>query len=210
MGIPLAAILMGAQVAGKLFGGAAKGQQQERASQNNFRQTQNQQALSQYGIDQNARTNLSGLQENATMDRAKLGIQAPSARMKQALLGSMLQNMQSAKVTAPAGVNMGKISGGLDPSMLLSAATRAGGGELEKQALLALMTKSDVPGATDYVNSGKVAAPQMQGFQTPGRGESLLSALGLVGSAAGAINEIGNINRQRPEMDATSRAGFGV
>jgi hypothetical protein len=196
------AIAAGAGILGKVFGGAAKGQAQERAGQNNFAQTQNQQTLSKYGIDQGARTSLSNLQEGATMDRAKLGIQAPQARMKQALLGSMLQNMQSAKVSAPSGIRMGSISGGLDPSMLLSAATRAGGGELEKQALMALMSKSDVPAATDYVTSGKVDDPTMQNYKNPGKVESLLSILGGVGSAAGAISEIGNINKPKTPADS--------
>lgn len=198
MALPLMAIAAGAGILGKLFGGAAKGQAQERGNQNNFTQTQNQQALSKYGVDQGARTSLSNLQEGATMNRANLGIQAPQARMKQALLGSMLQNLQSAKVSAPSGIRMGSISGGLDPSTLLSAATRAGGGEMEKQALMALLTKSDVPSATDYVNSGKVEDPTLQNYQTPGKGESLLSLLGGIGSAGGAIAEIGKINQKKP------------
>jgi hypothetical protein len=202
MALPLMAIAAGAGVLGKLFGGAAKGQSQERGAQNDFTAQQNQQALSKYGIDQGARTSLSSLQENATMNRANLGIQAPQARMKQALLGSMLQNMQSAKVSAPSGIRMGSISGGLDPSTLLSAATRAGGGEMEKQALMALLSKSDVPGATDYVTSGKVEDPTMQNYKTAGKGESLLSALGLLGSVGGAISEIGNINKPKTPADS--------
>lgn len=201
MALPLMAIAAGAGVLGKLFGGAAKGQAQERAGQNDYAAQQNQQALSKYGIDQSARQNLLGQQEQATLNRAQMGVSAPQARAKQALLGSLLQNLQSAKVTAPSGIRMGSISGGLNPSAI-SAATRAGGGELEKQALMALLTKSDVPAATDFVKDGTVAGPQSVGYKTAGTGESLMSLLGLLGSAGGAIAEIGNINKAKKPADS--------
>lgn len=210
MPLPLMAIAAGAGILGKIMGGGAKGAATERAGQNDFTAQQNQQALSKYGIDQGARQNLLGQQEQATLNRAQLGMQAPNVRMKQALLGSLIQNMQSAKVTPPSGIRMGQVSGGVDPSSLLNAGARAGGGEMQRQALMALLTKSDVPAATDFVRDGTVAAPQMGGFKQAGRGESLMSLLGLLGSAGGAISEIGNINKPRAEMDGVSRAGFGV
>lgn len=203
MPIPLMAIAAGAGILGKIMGGGAKGAATERASQNDFTQTQNQQALSKYGIDQSARTALTNTQEGAVMDRAKMGVNAPMARAKQSLIGSILQNLQSAKITAPAGIRMGQMSGGLDPSSLLNAGARQGGAEMQRQALMALMNKSDVPAQTDYVSSGTVAAPQMGQFKQAGKGESLMSLLSLLGSAGGAIAEIGNINAPKgPQGDS--------
>jgi len=168
--------------------GAAKGQAGERTAENNFQTNQNQLLNSQYGTQQSALQQLLALQERATLDRAKLGIEAPSSRMKQALLGSMIQNLQSAKITPPAGVNMGKVTGGVDPSAFLNAATRAGGGELNRQALLALLTKSDVPGPTNYGQTGLMPAPTLGGYKGAGGLETTLSTLGLIGSGYDAVD----------------------
>lgn len=199
MPIPLMAVALGAGILGKIAGGGAKGAATERAGQNDFTAQQNQQALSKYGIDQSARQNLLGQQEQATLNRAQLGMQAPNVRMKQALLGSLIQNMQSAKITPPSGIRMGQMTGGIDPSSLLNAGARAGGGEMQRQALMALLTKSDVPAATDFVKDGTVAAPTMGGYKNPGKLESALSLISLLGSAGGAISEIGNINKPRTD-----------
>lgn len=199
MPIPLMAVALGAGILGKIAGGGAKGAATERAGQNDFTAQQNQQALSKYGIDQSARQNLLGQQEQATLNRAQLGMQAPNVRMKQALLGSLIQNMQSAKITPPSGIRMGQMTGGIDPSSLLNAGARAGGGEMQRQALMALLTKSDVPAATDFVKDGTVAAPTMGGYKNPGKLESALSLASLLGSAGGAIAEIGNINKPRTD-----------
>ena len=191
MPLPLLAIAAGAGILGKIAGGAGKGAAAERAGQNDFTQTQNQQALSKYGIDQSARQNLLGQQEQATLNRAQLGMQAPNVRMRQALLGSLIQNMQSAKITPPSGIRMGQMTGGIDPSSLLNAGARAGGGEMQRQALMALLTKSDVPAATDFVRDGTVAGPQMGGYKKPGGMETALSLIGLLGSAGGAMANMG-------------------
>jgi hypothetical protein len=191
MPLPLLAIAAGAGILGKIAGGAGKGAAAERGNQNDFTQTQNQQALSKYGIDQSARQNLLGQQEQATLNRAQLGMQAPNVRMKQALLGSLIQNMQSAKITPPSGIRMGQMTGGIDPSSLLNAGARAGGGEMQRQALMALLTKSDVPAATDFVRDGTVAGPQMGGYKKPGGMETALSLIGLLGSAGGAMANMG-------------------
>lgn len=173
-----------AAVAGK----AGEGQAAERAGANNYQQTQNSQANQQYGMQQSTLANLLGLQERATMDRAQMGVQAPNARMKQAILGSLLQNAKSRTTTAPAGIRMGKVSGGLNLDAI-SAATRAGGGELESQALAALKSKSDIPGATDYAKTGMMAAPEMGGYKDAGALESGLSGAGLLASLMAGIQK---------------------
>jgi hypothetical protein len=83
------------------------------------------------------------------------------------------------------------MTGGIDPSSLLNAGARAGGGEMQRQALMALLTKSDVPAATDFVRDGTVAGPQMGGYKKPGGMETALSLIGLLGSAGGAMANMG-------------------
>lgn len=193
MPLPLMAIAAGAGLLGKLMGKGGEGAAKERTNQNDFQQQQNQLANQQFNTQQNAATNLAGLDEKATMDRANLGVSAPSARMKQALLGSLLQNYQSRNIEAPAGIRMGKVSGGLDLSTIADA-VKAGGGELSRQGLEALYSKSDVPMAANYSQSAKVAAPSLGGYQGAGKMESILSGGGLLGSLLGSIAELSKGN----------------
>jgi len=184
----LGALLGGVGLLGGLFGGAGKGAAQERANQNDLISRDNQTRTSQYGIQQNAALNANALQERALMDRAQMGVNAPQQRMLQALLGSMLQNAQGAQFSGlPKGVSVPTMSGGMNPSTLINLLQRAGGGAQQKQALLAALTGSDTPAAPNYPQSALMAPPQMQGYKQPGKGESLLSALGLAGSAAQAL-----------------------
>lgn len=179
-------VLAGASLLGGLMGKAGGGAASERQSANNFAQQQGQLQNQQYGTQQSALANLLNTQQRDSMDRARLGVAAPSQRMRQAVLGSLLQNLQAAKVTPPAGVNMGQMSGGLTPDAL-SGAVRAGGGELQRQALIALLTGSDMPKSVDYVQQGMLKPPTLPTFKQPGKLESILSAGGLVGAGASGL-----------------------
>lgn len=185
MPLPILPILLAAGGLGKVFGGAAKGQADERANQNAYGLNQNAQDTQRFNVAQDARTRLLELQERGTMDRAKLGLMAPQQRAKQALLGSLLQNMQKVNVQPPAGIRMGTVTGGLNMDAI-SAAARGGGGELQRQALAALASGSDIPGQTDFMGQGTLSAPGQRGYRNAGRGESILSILGLLGSVGGA------------------------
>lgn len=161
---------------GALAGGAANGMAGEREGRMDAESRQHQ-------TSQNALVNLLGLQERGTMDRAEMGLRAPGQRTRQAVLGSLLQNLQPMNIQAPAGVRMGQVSGGLSPA-LLNPQARQAGGELQRQALMALMNKSDVPAPTNYPQSGMLPAPSYRGA---GTAESILSMLGIGGSAIGAM-----------------------
>lgn len=193
MPLPLMAIAAGAGLLGKLMGKGAEGAAKERGDQNDFQQRQNQLDNQQFSTQQSAAADLSGLQEKATMDRAQMGVTAPNARMKQALLGSLLQSYQNRQIEAPSGIRVGKISGGLDLGAM-SQAVRDGAGGFSADALAALKNKSDIPGATDYMKSGMVAPPVMDGYQGAGKMESVLSGGGLLGGLLGAIAEIKNLS----------------
>ena len=71
---------------------------------------------------------------------------------------------------------------------------KAGGGELSRQGLEALYSKSDVPAAANYSQSAKVAAPSLGGYQGAGKMESILSGGGLLGSLLGSIAELSKGN----------------
>lgn len=180
----LGAILGGASLLGSLFGGAGKGAAQERQAANDFAQRENQMRLGQYSTQQQALLSLLGLDERAAMDRAQLGIAAPSARAKQALVGSLLSRLQPASIQAPAGVRVGQVGGGLGAA-LGGGGMQQAGQLLQAQALKALASGSDVPAAANYAQRGMLPAPQVQGYKQAGKGESILSALGLAGGLAG-------------------------
>lgn len=200
----LPALMMGGQILGKAGGGAS----QERQNANNFQLQNNQLAQSAHNADTNAMLAAMQQNEGARMNRAQLGITAPSARMKQALLGSLIQNARSAKVTPPAGIRMGQVSGGFDLDTLINALGRKAGGTLQAQATSALETGSDVPAFEDATARLR-RSPVPGGFQRAGRGESLMSGAGLLASLLGAgMSARGG--GTRPEMDFVSRAGFGV
>jgi len=194
-----------ASVAGRAGEGAAA----ERAGANNFATTQNQ--LAQSGHNSDISALLTALQQNesAKMDRAKLGIMAPQMRTRQALLGSLLANAQTAKYQPPAGVRMGQVSGGFDLSSLLSGA-RTAGNELNSQATRALQTGSDIPAFTD-ATSQLTKSPTPTGYQGAGKFESAASGAGTAASLFAALMAARNRQQtQTPQMNSVSRAGFGV
>jgi len=240
MPIPWLAIAGGASLLGKLLGGGAKGAADERGNENAFTLGRNQQALSQYGTQQNAllssllaqgneatsryNTNqgattaaTSGLQ-NATsraleagsaegMDRARLGLQAPSIRARQSVLGSLMKNLQPTRIQSPAGQrgHESSITGGLSASAL-DPTTRQHGDALMQAALMAQLTGSDVPAATDFksgiqdwkgsvldvpeatdYSKGLLAPPELGGYKRAGKWESVLSGGGILAQILGEL-----------------------
>lgn len=193
----LPALMAGAQILGR----GAQGASAERQNRNNFESDrtrldlQAQQANNSNALAANAQN------EAALMNRANLGIAAPSARMKQALLGSLIQNARTTRITPPSGIRMGEVSGGFDLDALLNAAARQAGGTLQGQATAALESGSDIPAMTRaQINPVNV---NMQ-YQRPGLGETLLSGGGLLSALIGGLGSAvqGNgASRPRLPMD---------
>jgi hypothetical protein len=177
---------------GSIFGKSGEKKADERAAQSNY-------AAEQARTQQQALLALLGLQERGTMDRAQLGITAPQDRARQALVGSLLSRLQPTRVTPPAGINMGQISGGLGAALGGPGAQMAGR-LLQQQALQALLSGRDVPAMPNYVQQGMIQQP---GYQQPSRGEGFLSALGLGGSLLGGV--LGAIPRKVP---STQNRGY--
>lgn len=201
----LGAILTGAKLLGGILGGGGAGKAEERQAENERISRDNATRASLYGTQQNALQNLLGLQERGIQDRAQMGVAAPSARMKQALLASLIQNARPSTISGvPAGINVPRVS---SPLSAIDAATRGGGGELQRQALLALLTKSDVPAATDYAKTGMLTPPQLAAYKKAGALETLLSTGGLLGGILGAV---GSMKKKPTVADTTPNMGIGA
>lgn len=164
--------------------------------------TQGQQAGAQRALE--ARSG-EGLQ------RARLGLEAPTARARQSLLGSLMANMQPVEVSggnARVMANMPKITGGMTPAAI-DPTTRQHGKELMNAALMAQLSGSDVPKATNFgsgvadwkssvlgapeatdMRQGLLPPPNLAGYQQAGRGESFLSGAGVVGGILGPLLEM--------------------
>lgn len=251
--MPILPIAMAAApILGKLFGGGAQGAAQERAGQNQFTLNKNTQELSKYGTQQNAllsallargRENQDRYQtqqgattnamqgqhgalvagSNEGLQRAQLGLQAPTARARQSVLGSVMKNLQPSSFSVPEG-QKGRVptrTGGLTAAVL-DPTTRAHGDELMNAALMAQLSGSDVPKATDFkagdwagsviapppttdYMSGILAPPELGGYKTAGKGESILSGLGVGGGVLGEILKLiqgaqGDPNAPDPAM----------
>lgn len=123
------------------------------------------------------------VRDQIALQNAKFAQDNPLARTKQAAYGDVLQNVQDSHVDfqpLSGALPQSSGTGGLRPS-LFGPNARQAGGELSRQALMALMTKSDVP---------KMSEPQPAGalqntLGAVGIGSSLLGALGPALTRAG-------------------------
>lgn len=175
-------VMAGASLLGPLLSKGGKGAQEERSNQNDAAYNRDRLAQSAHQTDTSALLQALQQNEKGTMDRAQMGISAPQARAKQALLGSLLSNAQT--VRAPNGMG----GNGIDLSALLSGA-RTAGGELTSQATKALQTGSDIPAFTD-ATSRLTKAPSPTPYQQPGKMESILSGGGLLASLLSAASPL--------------------
>lgn len=224
----LPAIMMGAGLLGKLFGGGAKESANQRASENDARARHNALLASIFGTQQAASSNALNAQDRGAMDRyqtrqaattsalnseeagklnrARLGLDAPTIRARQSVLGSMMENMRPVTVENMNPRLEGRvpmIRGGLSPEVL-SDTTRAHGRDLQRAALQAQFTGSDIPAATDFrsgileapemvdFQSGLLAPPRFQGPREAGGLERFMGGAGLLGSVLGGIGELIN------------------
>lgn len=174
-----------------------------------------------YGTQQSATTNATQGLQGATshaldaqsaegLQRAQLGLQAPSIRARQSVLGSLMKNLQPVHVQGPAGQagHESTITGGLSASAL-DPTTREHGSQLMNAALMAQLNGSDVPPPTDFKSGiqdwkgsvlappeatdytkGILAPPTLSSYQQPGKLETGLSWGGTIGNILGAILDL--------------------
>ena len=195
---------------GQVAGGAAGRLRDERFDEDAARRYRDALALqrAQIGIGQTQTRDQYGMNRAALLDRmmqdrAKLGIDAPMARTKQAAYGDALQNVQDVNIDfQPATGTLSKfgVTGGLRPSMF-GANARAAGGELSTQALEALRTKSDIPDLVDVPEASPLAElPELSTPQGSSVLEKVTGGVGLGGSILGALGPILAGIKNRPPV----------
>jgi hypothetical protein len=189
----IGAILGAAGLLSPFFTGGAKGAAGERGNQNNFISQNNQALASLYGINQNALLQALQGEEAGKLNRGQLdlaqrnfALNAPSVRGRQGLSADMLANFKPATMQ------------GL-PSRISSRMPTIQGPQLSGQGQLLAklirdnaisgMQKGDTfdPIPTTDFKSGVLPKPQLQSYVKPGKLESILSAIGLITGAAGAL-----------------------
>jgi hypothetical protein len=142
---------------------------------------------------------------------AKLGLEAPTAAARQSILGSLMKNMQPHAFVSPSGQrgHLTSVSGGMSAANL-DPLTRQHGDALLKAALEKQLSGGGLPGPTDFrggiqdwskavldvpeatdYSKGLLAPPELADYKKAGRGESILSGLGMglgiAGEVAGGI-----------------------
>jgi hypothetical protein len=192
-------------------------------------------AMDRYGTQQGATTNAIqgrqaatsnalGQQSNEGLQRAQLGLQAPSVRAKQSVLGSLMKNLQDVDIQGPASQrgHVPTITGGMRPSNL-DPQTRAHGDELMKAAMAAQLSGSDIPAATDFksgiqdwrtsvlappeatdYSKALLPPPELGGYAQPGKGETAMSIGSLIANLLGQ-----GMKASKPTYDPYEHAGGG-
>jgi hypothetical protein len=163
MAWPLLAMVIGSAIAK-----AAKGKADERANQNEAISRNNQAQVNLHAVNQNA--------FSQAMDRA---LNAPRERGRQGFNADMLMNFTPATYQ------------GLPDRISSRMPTITGGPQLSGQGklLAQLIRDNAITGMQRGGDDRMLASPQLQGYQGPGRMESILSVLGMIGSGAGAIGQ---------------------
>ncbi len=208
--MPLPFLLPAIGILSSLFGSAGAGRSQERQSQNDAASrgndtisrlfaTQQGAASNAYNTQQQAILQALGLQSREGLDLGDLDLRqrqfaldAPTTRGRQALTGSLLQRLQPVTMSGlPSRISsrMPTISGGLSPAAIGPLARQMG--LLMQQNALSGQRAGDrftPPQRTNFTGGvlpqpSPLQPPQMQGYQQPGRGESLLGMLGMIGPA---------------------------
>lgn len=173
---------------------------------------------------QQATTTALGQQSQEGLQRAQLGLQAPSIRARQSVLGSLMKNLQPTQIQGPAGQRGHEttITGGLSAAVL-DPTTRQHGDELMKSALMAQLSGSDVPGKTDFMSGVQdwdrsvlappaatdyskaiLPAPEMGGYKGAGKFESILSGGGMIANILGELLKLRN-QGAKPAYDYESQ-----
>jgi hypothetical protein len=205
---------------GQVAGNAAQGSASNR-------QNQNQQALQQsallanlYNTRQNAQSRAleSGSDEalrqgQLGLQQRQFGLQAPAARARQMVQGSLLQNMQPTRITGlPPGIQaaMGTQTGGLTPEAF-SPQVRQMGAQLQRDALLGQLKGDQFdPMTPTNFQGGLLVAPQLKDLEKSGMLENILGGTGLIASLLGSLNEEGGTyGRNRTNPIPSDESGWG-
>lgn len=159
---------------GSILGSAGSGKTNERLAEGQQTTQQNQQALSQYGIQQGAEMQAGNLDLSRkafeTTNRGQLG--------KQALIGDLLANFSPTSVNVP-GIQNAQISGGL----------KLGQGGQDAAKLLNSQALQKMLNPDAFTGGNVLQAPELQQMPQAGGLEKFLQTAGLIGSVAGGVGK---------------------
>ena len=216
---------------GSLFGRGASAAGDARLDQNSQNILNNRNTIDQYGIEQSASTSAHNAQQqaqiqallagsneqtahaNVDLDRRKFALDAPQTRGRQALLGSLMQNLQPARLSGLSRqLQAAKptITGGLSPSALGPQARQAGGlmqsgavrGLQQGDTFEPLQRTNFQAGVLDPTRAA-VPRPELLELQKSGLLEKILGGIGIGGNLLGALGPLlqGRNNQTAPEDD---------
>jgi hypothetical protein len=191
--IPVIASGLGA--AGAMAGRASQNRATGRAAEADLTMQRDRDTSSRYAVQQQALLQAALMAEQAKLNRARLGIEAPAARANQAARGDALANVQDVSISGvPSHITVPQISGGLRPSALGPNARAAGRG-LSAQALEALLSGSDVPEMPDYSGLAQ-AMPEQSALPEATGTDRFLSILAALGAASEGASTVAGQRRR--------------
>jgi hypothetical protein len=176
----LPAILAGASLLGKLFGGGGKASADSRAQEAQLNQQRDNTAIARYNAEQDANT------QNAQTDLNQRGfaLQAPGERAGNSVRGDIL-----------AGTTKPKGGGRFDYTSMapeLSASTRGVGQSMARDALMGQL-KGDT-----FAPIQKPTLPRATPIPQAGMMEKLGGLAGIFGGLAGGLQEAGLFGGKKP------------
>jgi hypothetical protein len=160
----------------------------DQTAQANYNIDYDRNAIGRYGAELNA--------SQQQLDRRKYADDAYQQALSDRIYGSALQGVQDTTISAPAGIRMGQITGGLRPSMIGNRG--AVGSELETNARDRMQHPTPLP---DLPSAPDLSATGLDQSKL----DSLMDWLGLAGGAAGNAADI--YGRLRPPQRSTQPAG---
>lgn len=171
----LPAALGAAGQVGNVLGKASGGKQDANQAQAVNDATLNNQRLNSYNTQQNAQMN----QGQLDLQRKQFDENSEAARLKRALVGSLLGNMQDFNISMP-GIPQAQVSGGLKPSSL-------GQGGRDAAAEMVARALSQVRSGNQYQGGNILQAPTLQAPTRIDSGTGFLDTAALIASLGGAL-----------------------
>jgi hypothetical protein len=186
----LPAILAGASLIGKLFGGASKGRAEGRAAETQVLQQQDQTALQRFLAAQNAQNTAA----QTDLQRKQYSLQAPGQRAQNSTRGDILATLQKPTAAQQAHPRANVIDF-LQGAPELSANTRALGTKMSQQAL-------DSQDAGDTFTGGNLLlVPQASPLPQAGKLDKFLNVGSTIGGLAGGAGMLwDDLNSQQPTV----------
>jgi hypothetical protein len=184
----LPAILAGAAAVGKIAGGISKGRAEGRKAEADMNLQRDQLATTQYGTQQRSLLDAAQAMAGQNVTDAQIGLQAPSMRAKQALLGDALKGFQY-KAPTHARANVVDFGSPYD----ISDSTRELGGLLSTGALSDQREGNSPLDKVDFM-SHILKSPGQKPLPQGNWLDKVLNTASVIGSFAGAGSGMMNPN----------------